>query len=45
MTEDFEHLIGALNEPLEKNFGIRICYDQDENTFSGFAILNQGGKK
>jgi len=41
ITEDFELLIGALNEPLEKNFGICICYDQDENGFSGFAITNQ----
>jgi hypothetical protein len=41
LTDDFEHLIGALNEPLEKNFGICICYDQDENGFSGFAITNK----
>ena len=41
ITEDFELLIGALNEPLEKNFGICICYDQDENGFSGFAITNK----
>jgi hypothetical protein len=41
ITEDFELLIGALNEPLQKNFGICICYDQDENGFSGFAITNQ----
>jgi hypothetical protein len=41
LTDDFEHLIGALNEPLEENFGICICYDQDENGFSGFAITNQ----
>tara|TARA_R110000822_G_scaffold60254_1_gene150113 strand:+ start:149 stop:499 length:351 start_codon:yes stop_codon:yes gene_type:complete len=41
ITEDFELLIGALNEPLQKNFGICICYDQDENGFSGFALTNQ----
>jgi hypothetical protein len=41
ITEDFELLIGAFNEPLQKNFGICICYDQDENGFSGFAITNQ----
>jgi hypothetical protein len=42
LTDDFEHLIGAFNEPLEENFGVRICYDQEENVFSGFALLNQG---
>jgi hypothetical protein len=44
LTDDFEHLIGAFNEPLEENFGVRICYDQEENVFSGFALLNQGEK-
>tara|TARA_Y100000114_G_scaffold114184_1_gene108220 strand:+ start:1155 stop:1388 length:234 start_codon:yes stop_codon:yes gene_type:complete len=49
-TENFEYLIGNINEVLEENFNIRIYYDQNdpffdikkkknEDCFSGFAIL------
>ena len=49
-TENFEYLIGNINEVLEENFNIRIFYDQNdrflditkkknEDCFSGFAIL------
>ena len=51
-TENFEELIGTINHQLEQNFGVRICYDKNdeymdydctlnEDVFSGFAILNQ----
>jgi len=51
-TENFEDLIGAINHQLEQNFGVRICYDKNdeymsydctlnEDVFSGFAILNE----
>ena len=55
-TENFEYLIGNINEVLEENFNIRICYDEndefmnfsrqkDEDSFSGLAIINVNNER
>jgi hypothetical protein len=36
--DNVEHLIGTLNEVLEKEFNCQICYDLDNNKFHGFQI-------
>ena len=38
--EDFEFIIGTLNETLKSMYGCAICYDcEDDETVNGFAIL------
>lgn len=50
-SEEFEELIGDINNVLESKIGMRICYDKNdshmdhstkpqEDCFSGFAILS-----
>ena len=44
--EDFEFIIGTLNETLKSMYGCTICYDcEDDEIVNGFAILvNEEGE-
>tara|TARA_R100000773_G_C4220636_1_gene119351 strand:- start:1587 stop:1958 length:372 start_codon:yes stop_codon:yes gene_type:complete len=55
-SEEFEELIGDINNVLESKIGMRICYDKNdshmnystkpqEDCFSGFAILRDNQKE